>query len=62
MLASISKQKFNDGEGKLSVTATIGVASCKWYDTDESLIKRADKALCAAKKGGRNMVITEDGI
>lgn len=61
-LASISKQKFNTGGEKISVTASIGVASCKWHDTAESLIKRADKALYSAKKGGRNMVVTEDTL
>lgn len=42
----------------LSVTISIGVASTRGDDTPESLLKRADNAVYAAKAGGRNMVMT----
>lgn len=60
MRESVSKQKFSAGDEPISVTVSAGIAFCKWHDTAESLIKRADKALYAAKKGGRNIVVTED--
>lgn len=62
MRESISKQKFSTGDEMISVTVSAGIAFCKWHDTTESLIKRADKTLYAAKKGGRNMVVTEDTL
>ena len=44
-----------------AVTVSIGVAACHQDETPESLIKRADTGLYAAKDGGRNCVIlTED--
>jgi two-component system cell cycle response regulator len=42
----------------LSVTISIGVASTRGDDTPETLLKRADNAVYAAKAGGRNMVMT----
>ncbi len=62
MQESISKQKFSTGDEMISVTVSAGIAFCKWHDTAESLIKRADKTLYAAKKGGRNTVVTEDAF
>lgn len=71
MREGISKQKFNvrhgesasgmTGDEMIPVTVSVGIAFCKWHDTVETLIKRADKALYSAKKAGRNMVVTEDG-
>ena len=62
MRESISKQKFSTGDEMISVTVSVGIAFCKWHDTTESLIKRADKTLYTAKKGGRNTVVTEDSF
>jgi diguanylate cyclase (GGDEF)-like protein len=59
---NISKHKFNAGEEKVSVTVSIGIAFCKWHDSVDSLIKRADKLLYSAKKAGRNKSITEDSL
>ncbi len=45
-------------EGGLTITVSIGVAGMLGSgDTPESLLKRADDALYAAKRGGRNRVI-----
>jgi diguanylate cyclase (GGDEF)-like protein len=49
-------------DGELQVTASIGVATLPADATDvESLIGAADAALYAAKRGGKNRVITADG-
>ena len=41
------------------VTASFGLAVFRANDTAETFIARADKALYAAKEGGRNQVLTE---
>ncbi len=43
------------------VTCSFGVAAWEHGDTEESFVARADKALYAAKKGGRNQVICTQG-
>jgi two-component system cell cycle response regulator len=44
--------------GSLQVTASVGVATLQGrFDTPETLFKRADEALYAAKREGRNRVI-----
>jgi len=44
----------------LEITASIGVAALEGVDdTPEALIKRADQALYAAKKDGRNRVVAD---
>lgn len=45
-------------EGGIEVTASIGVAAFAGADdTPDALLKRADEALYAAKRGGRNQVV-----
>lgn len=53
---AIEATDFETDAGKLSVTVSIGCTSHQMGDTYESLFKRADQALYAAKAGGRNRV------
>ncbi|BCD60779.1 MULTISPECIES: GGDEF domain-containing protein [unclassified Nitratiruptor] len=46
-------------EGDLNFTVSIGVAQVQKGDTMDSLIQRADEALYAAKRNGKNMVIAK---
>jgi two-component system cell cycle response regulator len=47
-----------DNGGKLPITVSVGIAvTGKTTDTLESLLKRADEALYAAKNAGRNRVV-----
>ncbi|WP_409252175.1 GGDEF domain-containing protein [Bacillus sp. SCS-153A] len=45
-----------------SLTASFGVAELHAYDTLDSLLNRADKALYKAKNSGRNRVVTSSDI
>jgi diguanylate cyclase len=47
------------GEHLGRITVSIGVAALQPDDTAQSLIERADMCLYAAKRGGRNRVISE---
>ncbi len=49
-----------DSQTSLSVTTSVGLATLEGVDdTTSALFKRADNALYAAKRGGRNRVMTE---
>jgi len=59
---AIAERKFESGGDPMGpVTLSAGVATLSEDDkTPEDLIGRADKALYAAKEGGRNRVVTAD--
>jgi diguanylate cyclase len=51
--------KRSTGENLGRVTISVGVAHIRRDDTSAALIERADAALYAAKRCGRNMVMAE---
>ena len=44
------------------ITVSIGVAELKPRMAGEELVRRADEALYAAKRKGRNCVVLEDDV
>jgi len=60
--AVMSKElkKRSTGEVIGRITISVGVATLVAYDTNESLIERADNRLYAAKRAGRNCVVGSD--
>ena len=62
MRAGVAAEAVPTGAGPLALTVSIGVATLAGADdTVESLIDRADRALYAAKNGGRNAVCRAAG-
>jgi two-component system cell cycle response regulator len=59
--ACIAEDSFQLSATKsIRVTASVGLAALeRWDDTPETIFKRADIALYAAKRDGRNRVMTE---
>ena len=54
---AISARDWSDLDPALSVTLSIGVTEIQPGDSVESMVRRADEALYAAKKQGRNRVM-----
>ena len=44
----------------IKVTISMGIYEMKENDSDEDLLKKADKALYQAKNTGRNKVVVQD--
>ncbi|MCR9214855.1 MAG: PleD family two-component system response regulator [Proteobacteria bacterium] len=55
----IADQTFKDAKGtyELAITCSIGVTVSREQEDSDSLLKRADEALYAAKRDGRNRVV-----
>ncbi|NDY95863.1 diguanylate cyclase [Wenzhouxiangella limi] len=56
--AQVQKNPVPEGQ---PITASFGVAELKHGESDETLLKRADRALYAAKDSGRNRVCLDSG-
>jgi two-component system cell cycle response regulator len=62
MRSVIAEKPIEVGEQHVPVTISIGVAMTRGaQETPETLLRRADEALYAAKNGGRNCVRVADG-
>ena len=56
----IAGEPFQADQGvEVAVTASVGVATLGEQDTFSGMFKRADRALYAAKRGGRNRVVAD---
>jgi diguanylate cyclase (GGDEF)-like protein len=58
MRRSICDQPFLTAAGKIYLTASIGLVSLTSKDSTQLLTRRADKAMYAAKRQGRNCVVS----
>lgn len=58
--ACVARQPWEDVHEGLTVTVSAGVTLCNDDDTSERLLARADQALYAAKREGRNRVLAAD--
>jgi two-component system cell cycle response regulator len=59
---AIQGLKIEATAGSFGLTASIGVASFQAPEKLVDLIERADRAMYAAKKSGRNRVVLSDGV
>jgi two-component system, cell cycle response regulator len=57
----LAEQQFEIGNEKVSITASFGIAGFSGSEILDftTLVRRADKALYAAKRGGRNLIRVE---
>ena len=59
--AGVAADTFDIGSQPIRVTASVGIAAIEPEDEKpEQVLKRADVALYAAKRQGRNRVITQE--
>ena len=49
-----------DGQEIGKITLSVGVATLKQEETPKAFVERADEAMYAAKRGGRNQVKCAD--
>jgi len=56
---TVEEYAFVYKEKKVPVTISVGVAHCSEFKEQKEMIESADKALYAAKEGGRNRVMPE---
>ena len=56
---AVGDRPISTAAGALAVTVSIGVATLARDDDEHTVVKRADKNLYAAKRGGRNKVVTK---
>lgn len=59
--ATIASKSFKEGEHEFPITVSVGVSFSIQGDNSESVIKRADEALYAAKQNGRNVAYVHNG-
>jgi len=57
--STIAKTPVTYADQSFNVTASIGVSQCKFGDTVESVLSRADQAMYRAKEEGRNRIYCE---
>ena len=58
----IEKHVFNNQQGSVPVTISVGTASLTRQDNCKKILERADSALYSAKNGGRNQVVSSEEL